>query len=110
MMLQTRQEAQRQERLYVAFTLFAVLAFVLFLAPEQALAYSGQDEWGMEDLWDKIKSFFTGIPGLIIALIMLIAGFSVMTKSMIGGGIIIIAAFAILMSTKIAEKVTGLVV
>jgi hypothetical protein len=103
-------QTQRQERLFIAFALCAFLAFALFIVPEQALAYSGGDEWGMEDLWDKIKSFFTGIPGLIIALFMLITGFGIMTKSMIGGGVIIVAAFAILMSTKIAEKVTGLVI
>jgi hypothetical protein len=98
-----------RQRALIAFFVCAVIA-LLFIFPEQAFAYSGSDEWGMEDLWDKIKSFFTGTPGLIIALFMLIVAIATMTKSMIGGGIILVAAFAILMSTRIAEKVTGLVI
>jgi uncharacterized membrane protein len=109
-MLQSQQVYQ--ERLLSALVLFALAAIIMFM-PEQAYAVntsSGDTEWGMGDVWTRIESFFRGTPGLIITLFMLIASIYTATKSMIMGGIILVAAIAIFYSTRIAQAVTGLVI
>jgi ABC-type dipeptide/oligopeptide/nickel transport system permease subunit len=104
----------RSNNRFGVFFLVALFALLVVL-PDTALAYGGgsgggEKDFGLGEVWTRIKEAISGLPGMIISLCMLITAIVAFFRQMfIPAFIITIIAFAVFSLPKIAESVSGLV-
>jgi hypothetical protein len=103
-----------KERFFFVALACAIIA-VLFIVPEQAFAYTPttNDEWGMggdKGIWEKVKSFFRSVPGLLVCFLCFLTSLFAFTKSIIMGATLLILSIIGISLPAIVEAFVGLVI